>query len=246
MKISRYETDQFLEQYLLFHYGSDQDLLPYPFGPKESLHFPLRCVEDCVELSSIPKGARALEIGCAVGRSSFELARHFEKVVAIDTSHRFIQAAKEIQEKGELKYFLSGEGTKKSLRIAKRPDIDPKRINFKCQDVMEISQERPFQTVLAANVICRLSDPLKFLKALASLVSLEGQLILISPYAWLEEFTPQNLWLGQGEKSALEEIQKILAASFVLKRHFEMPFFLRESLRKYQWGVSQASLWKRI
>jgi 2-polyprenyl-3-methyl-5-hydroxy-6-metoxy-1,4-benzoquinol methylase len=35
---------------------------------------------------------RALDIGCAVGRSSFELARNFKEVVGIDFSHRFVLA----------------------------------------------------------------------------------------------------------------------------------------------------------
>lgn len=245
----RYETDAFLEQYLLFHYGSEEDLLPYPFGPRDALHFPLRCVRECLDVASIPKGGKALEIGCAVGRSSFELARHFGRVLAIDSSHGFIKAAKEIQEVGELPYFISLEGTKKSLRSAKRPEnVDPTRVEFRCQDAMELFKKPVlFDAVLAANLICRLFDPSSFLRGLSSLVALKGQLILISPYAWLEEFTPKNLWLGQkGDESALEEIQAILKGSFALKKHFEMPFFLREHARKYQWGVSQASIWKRI
>jgi len=36
------------------------------------------------------KMGRALDLGCAVGRSSFELAREYQEVVGIDISQTFI------------------------------------------------------------------------------------------------------------------------------------------------------------
>lgn len=49
---------------------------------------------------AVAKGAfggaklRALDVGCAVGRSSFEMARTFDEVVGVDFSGKFINAAK--------------------------------------------------------------------------------------------------------------------------------------------------------
>jgi 2-polyprenyl-3-methyl-5-hydroxy-6-metoxy-1,4-benzoquinol methylase len=40
---------------------------------------------------------RVLDIGCAVGRSTIELAKVFESVVALDYSEKFINVAKKIQ-----------------------------------------------------------------------------------------------------------------------------------------------------
>ena len=39
-----YETDRAVAEYLQFHYGSDEDLLPYANGPKEALDFASRYV----------------------------------------------------------------------------------------------------------------------------------------------------------------------------------------------------------
>jgi 2-polyprenyl-3-methyl-5-hydroxy-6-metoxy-1,4-benzoquinol methylase len=39
-----------------------------------------------------------LDVGCAVGGASFELARHFREVVGIDFSRAFVQAAKLMKE----------------------------------------------------------------------------------------------------------------------------------------------------
>ena len=53
---------------------------------------------------------RALDIGCAVGGSSFRLAETFTKVVGVDLSERFIQAAKDLRKQGELFYDCKVEG----------------------------------------------------------------------------------------------------------------------------------------
>ena len=59
-----YESDLLVDQYLLFHYGTAEDQLPYPFGPKEALFYPIRCVSEF--LPSLGVIGRALEAG-AIG-----------------------------------------------------------------------------------------------------------------------------------------------------------------------------------
>ena len=105
-----YERDEILNTYLLFHYGSNQDQLPFSFGPQNSLHFPVRCVTECVDLKALPANAAAIDLGCAVGRSSFELARHCKRVLGIDSSHLFIETAKQLQTKGEGGISRDGRG----------------------------------------------------------------------------------------------------------------------------------------
>lgn len=55
--------------------------------------------------------SRALDIGCAVGRSSFELAREIEEVVGIDFSHSFVDACNELRHTGQMDYDVTAEGT---------------------------------------------------------------------------------------------------------------------------------------
>ncbi|HRJ72267.1 MAG TPA: hypothetical protein PLS03_08575, partial [Terrimicrobiaceae bacterium] len=78
-----YESGKLVDEYLLFHFGSDEDVLGGLPGPEEALGFPARCVR---ELLKDPCGPRALDVGCAVGRSAFELAARCESVVGIDFS----------------------------------------------------------------------------------------------------------------------------------------------------------------
>jgi 2-polyprenyl-3-methyl-5-hydroxy-6-metoxy-1,4-benzoquinol methylase len=41
---------------------------------------------------------RVLDLGCAVGRASFELGRYFENVTGVDFSHSFINAANRLKQ----------------------------------------------------------------------------------------------------------------------------------------------------
>ena len=85
-----YETERYVEEYLLFHFGNAKELLPWAGGPLDALDFPVRTVGRFSE----GQVARALDVGCAVGRSSFELAQNSEEVIGIDFSSAFIEAAK--------------------------------------------------------------------------------------------------------------------------------------------------------
>ena len=64
----------------------------------------------------------ALDIGCSVGRITFELAKRFNQVVGIDISHRFIDAANKLKVHGKLDYVVQTEGSLTSQHMA---EIDP-------------------------------------------------------------------------------------------------------------------------
>lgn len=247
MVTQRYETIQMLDRYLVFHYGNDHDQMPYEFGPRPALNFPIRCVTECADLNDLPKQAAALDLGCAVGRSSFEFSRYFHRVVGVDNSKSFIRAAQQIQKEGKIEYSLEEE----SAHIAKRIALLPKssnsaRVEFICEDAIKYVQTNNdiYHTVLAANLICRLPEPEIFLHALHRIISPKGQLIITSPYTWSEEFTTRSKWLKG--KTGLDCLESILNEHFKLKKAFDMPFLLREHKRKYEWGVSQASIWTRV
>ena len=92
-----YETAKALSEYLLFHYGKPEEVLPWDFGPSDALDYPARCVSECVAADRLAANARALDLGCAVGRSTFELARHCAEAIGIDLSENFIAAAGQLQ-----------------------------------------------------------------------------------------------------------------------------------------------------
>lgn len=242
-----YETDKLLGEYLLFHYGAAEDILPYAFGPRDALNFPARCVQECLDDAALPPRARALDAGCAVGRSSFELARHCEQVVGFDFSQRFIDAANTLRETGRLEFQRLEEGARFTKCVAQVPaEIDRSRVRFETGDAMNLRDDLgEFDVVLAANLLCRLRDPAKFLAYLPRLVKPGGQLIFTTPCTWMEEFTPRANWLCGEHTTTLDGLHGRLDAHFSLRRAFDLPFLIREHARKFQWTVAQASVWVR-
>jgi hypothetical protein len=63
MDNASYESNLLLCQYLLFHYGSSDQQLPWKAGPREALAFPVRCVQEGVDLNRLPARRRALDVG---------------------------------------------------------------------------------------------------------------------------------------------------------------------------------------
>ena len=247
-----YETDKALSEYLLFHYGKPDEVLPWEFGPTDALDYPLRCVTECVYTETIPANARALDLGCAVGRSTFELARHCTEVIGIDLSESFITAAGQLQRGGRLDYSFAVEGELGQTAIAEVPtEVDRTRVRFEQGDATFLRDGLgQFEIVLMANLIDRLPCPAKCLEQLPGLVAADGQLVIATPCTWLEEYTPKANWLGGsqalGQARTLDTLREILAHDFTLDAEWDLPFLIREHARKYQWSVAQATRWIRL
>jgi putative 4-mercaptohistidine N1-methyltranferase len=235
-----YESDQLLNEYLLMHYGSDELLMPWDFGPKGALHFPVRTV------AHFPDTVvdRSLDIGCAVGRSSFELSRTSQKVVGVDYSSNFIAAAKHLAEDGALHYVVKETGRKESQAVAHPPGgSHPDRCQFIQGDAMNLAEDLgSFDRVHAANLICRLPDPEKLLERLPDLVKPGGHLVLATPCTWLDEFTPPD---QQPDGDTFDWLKSKLGSHFNLLRQVDEPFMIRETARKFQWTVSLVTVWQR-
>ncbi len=247
-----YETDDAVQQYLLFHYGSVDDQLPYPFGPREALSFPVRCVETFAGFFPLPV-RRALDLGCAVGRATFELSRHAGEVLGIDLSARFIEAARAVARDGEARFWRAEEGDLRTeLRRPLPPDLRRERCRF---EVGDATSERAdwglFDVILAANLLDRVASPKALLRTCARHLRPGGTLVLASPYTWLEAFTPRAAWLG-GRQDAhgrrletLSSLHTLLDGTCDHLATVDLPFLLREHARKYQWGVAQTTAWRR-
>ncbi|XP_013396303.1 uncharacterized protein LOC106163301 [Lingula anatina] len=250
-----YETQKLLNEYLVFHFGAPNEVLRYDFGPKDSLDFPKRCADLCLSHYKPQQGIpnRALDIGCAVGRTSFELARVINEVIGIDFSQKFVDACNALKESGEMKYWVLDEGALVTDLIARiDSDIDRSRTSFRQGDACNLPVSLgQFGCVFAGNLICRLPNPYDFLNRLPTLVARGGILVITSPYTWLEEYTPKNLWLGgyidkNGRKvTGFDNLKKVLGPDFDLLEDKDMPFFIRETAHKNQWTVAHATVWRR-
>ena len=247
-----YETDRAVGEYLLFHYGTAAEILPFEFGPHTALGFPVRSVSEGLDLNRLPANARALDLGCAVGRSSFELARHCREVIGIDFSQRFVESAARLALDGQIDFSFVEQGELRRHATAVVPEeVDRTRVRFEQGDAMDPRDHLgQFDVVLLANLVDRLSEPARCLKRLSGLVNPGGQLIITTPGTWLTEFTPKEHWLGGFEcdgkaVTTLDGLRTHLDKDFELTSTKDLPFLIREHARKFQWSVAQASLWRR-
>ena len=242
-----YETDAAVEQYLLFHYGTPEQICPVLPEARTACGFPARCVNESLREIALAGRSHALDLGCAVGRSSFELRRHFNKVIGIDFSARFIAAAQQMQKKRRVAVQAHREGpTYDELPLELPLDIPTDQVHFEQGDACALRPDLgKFDLVLMANLIDRLPDPARCLARLPNLVHPQGWLIITSPYTWLEEYTPRSKWLGDDGRGTLEALKKNLAPAFDLRRAFDLPFLIQEHRRKYQWSIAEASVWQR-
>jgi len=243
-----YESDELLQQYLVFHYANAEEQFPYPFGGADALDFPKRCALEGADLSKLAAGARALDLGCSVGRSSFELARHCEEVIGIDYSQAFVDAANRIVVEGGHPATRLDEGSATTqLSVSVDPAIDRSRLSFEQGDAQCVRADiGQFDLVIACNLVCRLPEPMRLLERLPDLVKPSGQLFMTTPFTWLEEYTPPGNWLGDGAVDSFEGLRKALEPAFILDRQWDMPFLIREHARKFQYSIAQASCWQRV
>jgi len=202
------------------------------------------------------KKGHALDLGCAVGRASFELAKGgFDKVTGLDFSTRFFRLAARMQEEGYLRYAFPEEGEVVSFHEIGLKDLGldevRERVQFSQADACNLPEKfTGYDLVLAANLIDRLYSPRRFLTTIHERLNPGGLLVITSPYTWLEEFTKKEEWLG-GYREAGEPVWTLDGIKEALAPHFRMlgeprdvPFVIRETRRKFQHTVAELTVWE--
>ena len=242
-----YESDALVSQYCHFQYGENY------FGVE---NFAKKCAEFAIEYAKETPMTHALDLGCATGRASFELAKGFDKVTGIDFSARFVQVGLALKNDEEIQFQRVVEGdivahetvTLHSLGFEEVAD----KVEFWQGDACNMkSHFEGYDLIMATNLIDRLYEPLLFLNDVDTRLNQGGLLILTSPYTWLEEYTKKEFWLGGykdengKEVSTLEGLKTALESKFELVATHDVPFVIAETARKFQHTVSQMSVWKK-
>jgi 5-histidylcysteine sulfoxide synthase/putative 4-mercaptohistidine N1-methyltranferase len=265
-----YETDESLHMYLGLHYPSSGEaegvapILPHPSAPVHGTHFPQRVANLLTSLKPAKNNNWALDMGCSVGGSSFELAKSFDRVDAFDFSGTFVQAAKQLQEGNNITFKIPVEADVfEEVQTALGPGVTPdvaNKVNFfvgdacKIQDMAKEQKISTYDGVIMSNLLCRLPDPMACLTGLNDIMNYGGVVVMVTPFSWLTEFTPRGKWLGGFYDPVSKEpirskdvLQRVMQNNGFEKIHEEeMPLVIREHARKYQYIVSEASGWRKV
>ncbi len=241
-----YESESLISEYLHFHYAEPEEVFPWGDALGFATGYAERLVSERFPQTPVERG---LEIGCAVGRSSFEMSRYCGEVLGIDYSEGFIAAAERLRCGETILYAMKMQGDRTTEFTAEKPKgIDASRVRFEVGDAHELPEAiGSFDWVLGANLLCRLHHPRRFLAQLPHLVKPGGLLVLNSPFTWMEEHTARAEWIGgrsEGLDSA-EELKQMLDPDFEFVDECPMPFLIRETERKYQLTVAHSGKWRR-
>lgn len=243
-----YEDNTTLAQYLEFNYGEQWHGEP---------NFPKELADAALDAMDGRPLGRALDIGCACGRSSFELARKFDHVDGIDFSANFVRKCKEMAADKQVRYARPEEGelvtyherTLASLGL----EQTTARVAFHEGDACALdSSFAGYDLVLAGNLIDRLYKPADFLTTVHERINEGGLLAIASPYTWMEEYTPKASWVGGfikdgKEYTTLDGLKDMLAPHFrLLGEPRSLPFVIRETRNKFQHSFSEFSVWQKV
>lgn len=244
-EVDMYESDALVSQYCEFQYGDTH------FGVE---NFALSTAKIASKFAT--NKTKALDLGCATGRATYELAKTFDQVEGIDFSVRFVQVGSKLKDDGYLAFSVKEEG---ELASHKRISIEElgyenlkRQVSFWQGDACNLKPNfKAYDLVMATNLIDRLYNPRLFLDTIDERLNDDGILVITSPYTWQESSTEKAFWLGGykdedgKEVKTLESLKMILADKFELIHTQDLEFVIKETPRKYQHTISEVSVWQK-
>ena len=158
----------------------------------------VRCLERGLELLRSSIVAPVLDVGCAVGRSTFELAERCDGLVlGVDVNFAMLRLAQQALQSGSVRYPRRRVGVVFDRREFKVSFAGEDRVDFWACDALALPfvPER-FGLVVGLNVLDCTSSPLDFLRAMARVLQADGAAVLSTPYDWSQGVTQIEGWIG--------------------------------------------------
>jgi SAM-dependent methyltransferase/uncharacterized protein YbaR (Trm112 family) len=190
-----------LSSYAWDHYGEWD---PQGNDPSEGVEpgSVVRTLEAAIDLAKSSGGSlsrgRVLDLGSAVGRSGFELARRTgQLVVGVDLSDQFLRLASRVLRHGTIRYPRRRLGVLYDWREFPVPIEPGARVDFWAADAAHLPfRAGTFGAAVGLNVLDCLYSPFDGLKSLARVLQPGSTLALSTPYDWTSAATMIEAWIG--------------------------------------------------
>jgi SAM-dependent methyltransferase len=208
------QTVEHLSIYLDAHWGDRA--APPPDGPTAPFGMEA-LVRKLGERARHPV-ARAVELGCGVGRGVAELAHGAELAVGIDLAPAPLKRARHILAGAALAYARRVAGRHyQTATIAAAPALT--NAALVCGDALDPPlAPASFQRVVALNLLDALPSPPQLLSVVDGLCAPGGELILATPYAWQSAIVADAERLGRHDPAG--ELRRRLAAGAGLEARY--------------------------
>jgi SAM-dependent methyltransferase/uncharacterized protein YbaR (Trm112 family) len=186
---------QHLSTYAWDHYG-DLDREESPDGPRPGSI--VRLLECALGLAGSLTPGPILDLGCAVGRTAFELAeRTGSLVLGVDLGYAMLRLAGRTLREGRVRYPRRRVGLVYDRRDVPVSFPGSENVDFWACDVLALPfPAGAFGTITALNVLDCVQSPHVLLAALPRLLAPQGKILLSTPYDWAPSATPVEGWLG--------------------------------------------------
>eukprot|EP01097_Dermamoeba_algensis_P004071 TRINITY_DN2718_c0_g1_i1.p1 TRINITY_DN2718_c0_g1~~TRINITY_DN2718_c0_g1_i1.p1 ORF type:complete len:834 (-),score=202.33 TRINITY_DN2718_c0_g1_i1:85-2586(-) len=200
--------------------------------------------------ASVPSSLRAIELGCQAGRTSFELARHFQRVVGVENNKEFFRLSMILKRHGKREYKRLEEGDITVDALALLPkEIDRSRVCFENREYHECSVLGQFDVVIVNDILDKVKNP-EVLTTAKNLVAAGGKLVIVSGYDWNEATVPKNNWVGgfrlNGEDMGTEALlKKEMSKEYDCGETLNIPLVHRITQRKYELSLVSLLLFSK-
>jgi SAM-dependent methyltransferase len=207
---------QHLSTYTFDHYG-DLD----PAEPKDSPVLPGSVLELLKRgFSHIDERVEgpAIDLGCAVGRTSFELAKSVDDLIlGVDLNFAMLRTAAAILHQGRVTYPRRRVGIVFDKREFPATFEGASKVDFWACDATSLPfADESFSLAASLNVIDCVQSPYDHLKELGRILKPKGGALISAPYDWNVNATPVEAWLGgHSQRSESQGASEVMLRSLL-------------------------------
>lgn len=196
-------TRQQLSSYAWDHYG---DCDPEETGSEPGPGGILRVLAAGVSLVEEPLQGPVLDMGCAVGRSSFSLASSSEQLVlGIDLNLGLLRVAQQALVHKRVRYPRRRLGLVYDRREFSVDFAHSDLVDFWACDACVLPfAAQQFGAITCLNALDCVHSPSGLLAAISGALRVDGAAILACPYDWSAVATPVENWLGGHSQRGVE------------------------------------------
>lgn len=140
-----------------------------------------------------------LDLGCAVGRTSFALAERFpgRLVLGVDANYAMLRLATRALAEGIVRYPRRRVGIVYDRREFEVTLPQRENVDFWAADALALPFPRAtFDLITAMNLLDCVPAPRELLSAIAALLRVDGAAVITTPYDWSPGATAPEAWLG--------------------------------------------------
>ena len=157
-----------------------------------------RCLELGLQMLAGPVLGPVLDMGCAVGRSSFELAGNTDApVLGFDVNFSMLRLALNVLHQGVVSYPKRRVGLVYQRRSFEAAFPSAGQVDFwACDAQMLPFSDSTFGLTVGLQLLDAVASPVALLESVCRVLREQGSAILATPYDWSSQVTSVEAWIG--------------------------------------------------